>query len=454
MMRFGAVALTVLSISGCGGYITKTGDSFEGLGDYGYVSPGSSTIEEKYREGSGGALTKGDYVSVSLKSGYISYFPESGLKKGLNWIAGSPVRGEIVILIDVVANGLSGKETLKSGRVVFYSDDVYQGQMLNISFIPVYGPVEYEGHPLGLSVRMLELDNSDNLQVKSVMDAIASVGAAATTAGSPLLINSLKDIGDALVKSNVDDKFGAFDAMFLGSGEDFGSTAPELKIGDYVLIRKADRSSGVNWNKYCYNAKRGVLQVREEGAAASTSCSTVNQQPDFSYLVLSVSRNIGINDMTPALEIQTFLNELKSAETPKQMQAAAGLAVREVVRKTTMSKVRKALAVLAAKETPAVSRSINAQVVADSLQCSSLARVDFADPSTELTVTKRLCGDYFLNGSISTDDYQYVANRLSAMGNCLKPVEITPALFYDQLNTADLEAKRATLTSKISSCGT
>lgn len=451
MRQVFSLLLIVSALTGCGGYITSWGDSFEGAGDYGHVSPGATAVAEKYTKGSGGELVVGDYVSISLKSGYITQFPESSLKRGLNWVARSPVRGEVAILVDVTNNGLSGRETMKSGRVVFYSDDVYEGQMLNISFIPVYGPVKYEGQPLGLSVRVLELDNADNAQIKGVLDAIASVGAASTTAGSPLLTNSMKDIGDALVKSNADDTFGAFDAMFLGAGKDFGSTAPELKIGDYVLIRKEDRMEGIDWKYYCYNEARGMLQMR--GELNRSSCNTVNRQPDFSYIVFSVSRNVGVHDMTPELKVNELLEELKATPSASQMRKVANNAVRDVIRSATMSRVRDSLDILSREKTTAVSRQLNAQVVANALQCSSLSRLSYDDLKSEFEDVKGLCGDYFIDGSLSLSDYEYVANRLVVIKNCLVPAEIKTALFYENLNAAELEAKRSALVTKLSACG-
>lgn len=440
-----------LMVSGCGGYITKFGDSFEGLGDYGYAAPGNIDIEDKYQKGSGGPLVPGDYVSINLKSGYISYFPEGYLKRGANWLFGSPVRGEIAILVDVASNGLAGKETLKSGRVIYYSDDVYLKQMLSMSFTPVYGPVVYDGSPLGLSFRMMELDNSDNTQVKSVLDAIATVGSAASTAGSPLLINSMRDVGEALVKSNVDDKFGAFDAMFLGAGVDFGSSSPELKVGDYILIRKADRINGINWQDYCYNEKKGMLQIRDK--SASDKCDTVNKQPDFTYMVFTVSRNAGTSDMTPTLKAERLISELNNAQTHGQMQAAAKETVSEYVRSVTMGKVRNALGVLAKKDASTAYRLVNAQVIVNAMQCSRLSRVNYTVPSSEFAAAKGVCGDDFMDGSLSNQDYEYSANRLAALNNCMKRDEIKQDVFFDQLNASDLDAKRAALVTRLSVCG-
>src|SRR5262245_35012114 len=88
-------------------------------------------------------IAKDDYYQITLKQGVIrDYWEKLGTHEG----------AEIAIVATVFEIGDRGrdKELLKfdfspnavqEARVIYYSDDVWSGQALNISQLPIYGPV-------------------------------------------------------------------------------------------------------------------------------------------------------------------------------------------------------------------------------------------------------------------------------------------------------------------------
>lgn len=447
MLRLLMSASLLLVLQGCGGYITKWGDSFEGANDYGYVGAKDEVVKPKYEKSEGGVLVEGDYVSFHLKSVYLNYFPEGSLKRKANSLVGSKVRGEIAVLIDVVDSKVAGIETAKTGRVIYYGDDVYEGQMLNLSFLPIYGPVKYSGQSLGFTLRMLELDQADNEQVKGVLSALAKVGSSFATAGAPNLIKNLSDVGGALVASNADDKFAAYDAMFLPAGKDHGAASPNLKLGDYVFVRNADRSKMNLWAEYCYLHETGELRKKING-----SCTAATEKPNFNYAVISVLRDVGQVDMTPETKFNELVTKLASVEKISTMDELAGAAVRGYASDAGMSKVRRALSVVSKKESSPIVRSYNAFVLAQAMQCSLLSRRDMSSEAEEQAAVK-VCGKYYADIGLRIDDAGYVADRLGALSNCVPTKDFNEDFFIGEITEASLKEKLNTVSNRLSLCG-
>lgn len=107
-------------------------------------------------------------------------------------------------------------ESHKSGRVIYFSDDVRPGQFLNFGQIVVGGPTTYEGHPVAISLYAVEIDsNNENSGVNALISTLASIGTTINPVASPVL-SVLESIGTSLVRSNVDDLHLRYDTVALG----------------------------------------------------------------------------------------------------------------------------------------------------------------------------------------------------------------------------------------------
>ena len=104
-------------------------------------------------------FSKMDSVSINIQQAFI----RDCFDLALNPLRGFRKNCEIAIIANVFefGNGADfnfSEEGLKDGRIVFYSGDVYPGQFLNFNNLPVYGPIQYSGNPLGIMFAIVEID--------------------------------------------------------------------------------------------------------------------------------------------------------------------------------------------------------------------------------------------------------------------------------------------------------
>lgn len=151
----------------------------------------------------------GDTLSLHLRSAFIKNFAEEPVTPFItnaftrSWR--EPI-GEIAIVANAFEekNGKElGFEDLDNGRVVFYSDDVRKGQMINFNNMPIYGPLLYNGAPFAFRIAIFELDITSE-RVKAMLDTIAKAGGTAYPPASPVL-NLLNGIGKTLLNGGQND---------------------------------------------------------------------------------------------------------------------------------------------------------------------------------------------------------------------------------------------------------
>lgn len=458
--------LILLSCIGCsGGYLTKFGDSFEGQGDYIVISPekGGDTSENqwegKYVKNVGSTFVKNDIISVTLKSAYIYYFPEGRIKRASNAIVGSmgessPVRGQVAILANVVEfkAGLAPTEAESSGRVIYYSNDVYEGQFINRSFIPIYGPEIFTGEPLMIKLQLMELDQEDNAQLKAILKNVADLGVAATGPGSSKLIEGLNKIGDSLISSNADDKFGEYGAVFVPIESRSDEYLPVLRRGDIIFIRNGDRKEPINWNKYCYNELQALLQVKANVQDAPICNNSLTKNPEFSYVVVSIQKNVGTHNMTPTRTLEELQAQIQGSSSITAIRNTSSNFSAQILKNTTDSRVRSAIKKVADPATPAGTRRLEAAIIASALQCSSIASPIIPPTAVQVAEIEKMCGENYANTSLDTDQYEYFINKLVVMDTCLAPDELTDSFWSGGLTRSGMSEARVTATSKIVQC--
>ena len=135
-----------------------------------------------------GTFVGGDSLSVHLRTAYIKDFAEIANPLRVFTRMGLKANGEIAIVANAFEMN-TGKELdfadTKSGRLVFYSDDVLKGQFLNFNNMPIYGPIKYNGAPFAFRATIFELDISSE-QAKALLGTVAQAGSMAYPPASPV----------------------------------------------------------------------------------------------------------------------------------------------------------------------------------------------------------------------------------------------------------------------------
>ena len=179
-------------------------------------------------------IEKGDTITIDLKQVFVKHFTER-----FAFTDFGETQGEIAVVANVYEmsnedgrNRIDfGPESVSAGRVIFYSPDVREGQFLNFSQMPMFGPFEYQGNRLVIQIFLVEIDaNSD--QVAKLLGTLAKIGGAAYPPASPVL-EVLQSLGSTLIKGNQNDIDFAYSMTLLpdlGSGlaEPWGADSREL----------------------------------------------------------------------------------------------------------------------------------------------------------------------------------------------------------------------------------
>lgn len=462
------ISLVATSISGCGGFITKWGDKFEGAGDYRVHSTAkgtdnkAETWEGKYVKGVSTTFEENDYISVSLKRAYIETFTEGYIKRKANDIAGSigqpsPVRGQIAIVANVIEkkDGVETGTSNSKGRVIFYSDDVYEGQPINESFAPVYGPVRWGGNPVTIELTVMELDQEDNEQIRQILDTAASIGTDLDNIGSAKLIGGLNRIGDAFLTSNADDIMGKYKATFVPSTATPDYNLPILRHGDVIFTRKGDRTVPIDWQKHCYNEVEGLVQKRPRDDAGRLAGTIIcndrtGHDPEFSYFVMTIGKNLGTVDLTPELNFEQLQEQIKTSGSIQAIKTSVRKFASTVARDLTFRRVAMSIEELSQPKAAIATRKLESKVVAEALQCSYLAALTKSD--SDIDIIKKHCGDDYADSSLSQGEFKYFVKRLVLLKSCLDPDQLNDQAMEDNMTEAGLKNAKATLTTQLSTC--
>lgn len=225
------IVLTILLLSGCASKQSYN----EGVSRIGYLKPKLEPASEKTvgvfigPEVAGNdknIIAPGDAFSIRLLSAYICDFRESESwqdyftksNKGVtipcsggDGSQNAQTRGEIAIVAnvgerkDAVGLNFDPNQTKKSGRVIYYNEDMREtGQLMNALNLPVYGPKTYDGDSLFMDWSVLELDTEESSAARAMIKRLAELGGMAYPPGATVL-NLLNNIGSAMLANNGDD---------------------------------------------------------------------------------------------------------------------------------------------------------------------------------------------------------------------------------------------------------
>ncbi|MEM7120170.1 MAG: hypothetical protein AAF563_02760 [Pseudomonadota bacterium] len=204
-------------------------------------------------------IEAGDSVAIRLQQAYIEDCIEGGFDPTDGWGHNC----EIAVIVDVFEFDGSAQhdfdfsaEGKERGRVVYYSEDVVPGQHLNFNNMPIYGPIEYNGGPIGMNIFILELE-TENAQASALLDTLASIGGMAYAPAQPIF-NALNSLGSALLTGSTDDTNFEYAVTF---DPDSNGAYPyaRLAVGDYIFVREQDRSAETPWDMLTYDQNTGRL---------------------------------------------------------------------------------------------------------------------------------------------------------------------------------------------------
>ncbi|GFK94006.1 hypothetical protein NNJEOMEG_01844 [Fundidesulfovibrio magnetotacticus] len=245
-----------------------------------------------------------DTVAIFLRKAFVYGFPEMSLNKRSK-------RGEIAVVARILELGSGGDvdytETApESGRLVYYSDDVAQGQVLNLRNVPVRLPRLYTGNPLLLQAYVFELDGTPPW-LKPLLHGATTLGAAAAPEAA-VGLKLLDTLGAALIKDRHDDVIFSFTMAFMPVGVDARHDMPVLKAGRFALVRDEhrdprsmlDRNLGFDAHGDLYRCPPGS----GESCDAVTTPKSANSFHDDTYLVFDVVK--GLKAAPDAFQETTF----------------------------------------------------------------------------------------------------------------------------------------------------
>lgn len=237
-----------------------------------------------------------------------------------------------------------------SGRVVYYSEDVRKGQFLNFGQITMFGPVEYHGNPLGISLFAIEVEGK-NEKINALLSTLAGLGKQFAVPGTPI-ISVLETLGTNLIRGNKDDILMRYDTS-VNSSE---GARPELytlfhQYGEYVMVRMEDRSKSVNWSEFRYSPDTGVLYKINTGDKVN-SCVPANEYTG-TYDVIQVNKSAKEAFTTT----QTFgdlrkLIEASDTEDLAAFQASASKVTDAISNGKLYKKIRRAILAIENSPTP------------------------------------------------------------------------------------------------------
>lgn len=224
-----------------------------------------------------------DMVSLRLRSVFLSdegYTPESifsdlgtsaqamgetsaYLSKGFS---GNGFQVNLEVLVAANAFDYGAKDVgfgfkpgdRRNAKVIFFSDDVDEGQFLNLENLPIIGPVEYSGIGFGLQLYVLEIDAEDEQQ-KALLKSLAGLGTAAAGATGPAS-SVLNTLTNALIETgNGDDRMFeysiGFDSAFDGANIDYVSFEENI----YAFVIDHERRQRVPWHLLALNSETAKL---------------------------------------------------------------------------------------------------------------------------------------------------------------------------------------------------
>lgn len=247
-----------------------------------------------------------DKVSIHLRGGFLSGCNDKPISNPVRmlgrsewWQINSIVwkNCEIAILFRAFEMSEGSDFNFKPGshrdaRLVYFSHDVQVNQFFNLHNLPVYGPLDYSGKPIGIEIFIIEVD-IENREMFSLLKSLAAIGAKAYAPADPVL-GVMDKIGSTLMSSGTDDIEYRYTMVLDPSGGYKGVAYSTAEAGDYVFIRREDRTSEPEWSQLVLDHNTGrVWKKKDEN-------NDYELYRDDTYMTVQIRRNAGTADVALA----------------------------------------------------------------------------------------------------------------------------------------------------------
>lgn len=249
-------------------------------------------------------------------------------------------RGEISIIVNVseMSHGTvsiaNSKKAESLGRVIYYADDVREsGQLINAINIPIYGPTLYRGKEMSFDLWLLELDNGENRNSKSLYSSLATLGGKAYPPSAPIL-GVLNTLGNTLLTGNQDDVEARFSLRFdPPAPPDSRVYRLPLAEGYYAFVREENRDINPRWSSFGISKKLGVLcniddngQCLQDDPLSGKDQSTYRDRTWFLVRIASEKQEAA-SDIEYGEEVSKFLRRLSATDPKESTQTKAQLEI-------------------------------------------------------------------------------------------------------------------------------
>ncbi len=315
-------------------HITETDDNGNDI-DYTHLQ---ELVVRSYSLGDGTKFKAGDALSLHLRTAFIKEFSEEWLSSiatkafTSHW---GQEDGEIVILANAFEE-TEGKELdfkdMQAGRVVFYSDDVLEGQFLNFDNMPIYGPLTYEGAPFAFRISILELDVVSE-QTKAMLETIAKVGAVAYPPASPVL-GVLNGLGGALMDGPQTDTGFRYTIVLDPRGGSEHVNHLALEVGSYVLARVENRDEFIPWDEIILDENLDKLYWRDKRGDNGKRIPYT----DNTYLVVEINKDV--SNINVELAQNNFAGLISSLQEKDRQRAASWRQTQNTVMKVAIKRTQ------------------------------------------------------------------------------------------------------------------
>jgi len=171
------------------------------------------------------------------------------------------------------SSGDDSEDDFSEARVVYFNPDVDNGQALNMSNIPILGPVKYTGRPVGLQIIVLELDRMSE-PVKSMLQNLAGLGRSYANAGP--VTDALFDLGTSLVEGSQDDIIFEYRMVMDNTNHTDEQVVSPFEEGRLVFRRAQNRSNRLIWRNLRLDENTGALYTQTT-CKSTSNCETLNK---------------------------------------------------------------------------------------------------------------------------------------------------------------------------------
>ena len=265
-----------------------------------------------------------DKVSIRLREGFLSGCNDKPISNPVRmlgrseWWRVDSIRWkncEIAILFRAFEMSEGNDFNFKPGshrdaRLVYFSHDVQEGQFFNLHNLPVYGPLDYSGKPIGIEIFIIEVDTEDN-EIFTLLKSLAAVGAKAYAPSNPVL-GILDKVGGTLTSGGTDDIEYHYMMVLDPPGGYKGTVYAAAEAGDYVFIRREDRKSVPEWSQLVLDHNTGRVWKKKNANKA------YELYRDDTYLTVQILKNAGTDDVVLAQHTYGAFRDALQAEEQKQ----------------------------------------------------------------------------------------------------------------------------------------